>query len=294
MAYRRVIQLSPTTKVVSLPVNWLSQNMIRKGDYVNVEECGSRIIIETTKSNSDTVNIDLTKLTDELLWTAVDAFYMLGYSDIKLKLTDSQKKLLPKVIKYFPIFIIASETGSTLELKALSTNLSIDFDKTIQHIKHVVSNMIDEAISMIERREWESLINIKKLDYTINTYTSMCFRQLNIGKISNAGTWAQYVKITELYADRLCMLFDAISREKKLDKKDLTLIKKINELYNDAFVLLKKFSIEKINECDAKRILLEKSFTKSVLCTNFSELTRSIYDLSEIVFQLKQSELFIK
>ena len=294
MVYRRIIQLSPTTKVVSLPSQWLVKNKIKKGDYVNLEENENNIIIETTKSNSSPIYSDLTKLTDDLMWTAIDSLYSLGYSDIQLKLTNTQKKLLTKIITYFPIFIIASETGNIVELKAVANNLSIDLNKTLEHIKHITNNMIDEAISMIERKEWESLIKIKKLDYTLNTYISMCVRHLNTGKVTNAATWAQYVKIMELYADRLCILFEIISKSKTITKTDILTIKKIGILYDDMFKLLKDFSIEKINEHEATRITLEKIFNKSSLNSSFNELTRSIHDLSEIVFQLKQVELFSK
>jgi phosphate uptake regulator len=279
---------------VSLPSQWLIKNKIKKGDYVNLEENENNIIIETTKSNSTPIYSDLTKLTDDLMWTAIDSLYSLGYSDIQLKLTNTQKKLLTKIITYFPIFIIASETGSIVELKAVANNLSIDLNKTLEHIKHITSNMVDEAISMIERKEWEPLVKIKKLDYTLNTYISMCVRHLNTGKVTNAATWAQYVKIMELYADRLCILFEIISKAKVITKTDILIIKKIGILYNDMFKLLKNFSIEKINELEATRIALEKTCNKSSLNSSFNELTRSIHDLSEIIFQLKQSELFSK
>jgi phosphate uptake regulator len=291
MVHRSIIQLSPTTKVVSLPSQWLVKNKIKKGDYVNLEECNNQIIIETTKSNSTPIYSDLTKLTNDLMWTAIDSFYMLGYTQMQLKLTNSQKRLVTKIIKYFPMFIIESETTNILELKAVSNSLEIDFQKTLEHIRHMTSNMINEAIVLIEKKEWISLKDIKKIDYTINTYTSICFRYLNNSKIPNIVAWAQYVKILELYADRICILCNVISQSRTITKSDITLIKKINNLYNDMFKLQKDFSIEKINIYETNRIQLEKDSSKSELNSSFSELTRSIYDLSEIVFQLKQDTI---
>ena len=288
MTYRKIIQLSPTTKVVTLPTEWLSKNKVRKGDSVSVEENGNQIIIETTKSNSDLFYSDLTLLTDDLLWNVVDAFYVLGYSNMQLKVSTSQKILLNKIVKHFPMFIIASETKTIIELRAVADKLNMDFDKTLQHIKHITCNMVDEALILIEKKDWEGLNKIKKLDYTLNSYISMCFRQLNSGIIKNAVAWAQYVKIVEVYADRLCILFEHISQLKTVVKSDIDTIKKINELYTDSFKLLNNFSIKNVNMHDANRMSLESSFVKSPLRDNFKELTRYLFDIQEIIFQLRQ------
>jgi len=288
MVYRRIIQLSPTTKVVSIPSSWLSKNGVKKGDSVDVEESGNRLIIETIKSGDKSLSSDLTELNDDLLWTAIDAFYMLGYSHMELKVNPRQKQLLAKIVQFFPMFIIASETKNMVELKAVASNLDMDFEKTLQHIRHMTINIVDEAISMIQRKDWTSLAKIKKMDYTLNTYISMCFRNLNAGKVQNAVTWAQYVKILESYADRLCMLFEGISKYGSITKNDVASIKNINVLYDESFKLLGKFSIQKANEHDKARHSLEESFAKSQLHVYFRELTRSIYDMHEIIFQLHQ------
>ncbi|MGV8140868.1 MAG: AbrB/MazE/SpoVT family DNA-binding domain-containing protein [Candidatus Woesearchaeota archaeon] len=288
MAYRRIIQLSPTTKVISLPSSWLSRNRVKKGDSVNVEESGNRIIIETLRPASKSMTADLTSLEDDhLLWTAVDSFYMLGYSHIELKLNANQKRLMTKVIKYFPMLIISSETKMTVELDAVSGSLEMDFDKTIQHVRHMTNNMFDEALNMIYRKDWASLSRIKKMDYDLNIYVSMCFRHLNSGKIDNAISWAQFVKLMELYADRICMLFMIISKSATVSKNDIIMLRKIRELYDGLFRLLNKFDIGAVNKHFSEEKSLELLFDKSHLKDSFYELTRSIQDMREIIFQLR-------
>ena len=286
MVYRRIIQLSPTTKVVSLPSAWLSRNNVKKGDSVNIEESGNKILIETMKQGSKSMTADLTSLEEDLLWTAIDSFYMLGYSHIELRLTPEQKKLMAKIVKYFPMLMIASETKTTLELNAVSNNLEMDFDKTIQHVRHMTNNIFDEAFGMIDRKDWASLSKIKKMDYDLNIYISMCFRHLNNGKIDNAISWAQFVKLLELYADRICMLFKIISKSAAISRSDIIIIRKIQGLYDGLFRLLNKFDIHAANAHCLDEQSLESSFDKSVLHDPFYELTRSIYDMREIIFQL--------
>jgi phosphate uptake regulator len=289
MTYRRIIQLSPTTKVVSLPTQWLSKNKVRKGDSVNVEENGNKLIIETLKPGSKSMTADLTSLEQDLLWTAIDSFYMLGYSHIELKLTPEQKKLMAKIVKYFPMLMIASETKTTLELSSVANNLEMDFDKTIQHVRHMTNNIFDEAFNMIEKKDWASLSKIKKMDYDLNIYISVCFRHLNNGKVENALAWAQFVKLLELYADRVCMLFKIISKSMVISKSDIGIIRKIQQLYDSLFKLLNKFDISLANAHCLEEKSLESLFDKSILHDPFYELTRSIYDMREILFQLHPS-----
>jgi hypothetical protein len=288
MAYRRVIQLSPTTKVISLPSTWLSKNKVKKGDYVNVDEIENSIIIEKIKSDSPIISSDLRDLNDDLLWTAIDSFYILGYSDMQLNVTESQKKLLAKIVRFFPMFVIASETKASVELKAIATGLDIDFDKTLQHIRYMTNNIVDEALGMISIKDWDSLAKIKKLDYALNTDVSICFRELNIGHMKNVVAWSQYVKLLEMYADRLCMLFKIISKSRAISKNDILIIKKIQALYDDLFRLLNKFDIKGANAHAMESNSLESLFDKSVLHDPFYELTRSIFDMREIIFQLKR------
>ncbi|MFA5796503.1 MAG: AbrB/MazE/SpoVT family DNA-binding domain-containing protein [Candidatus Woesearchaeota archaeon] len=291
MTYRRIIQLSPTTKVVSLPSDWLSKNRLRKGDSVYVKELDNALIIEKIKPIAQHTSIDVSELHDDILWSVIDAIYMQGYSDIELKVSVSQRKLLVSIVKFFPLFIIAAEHKTTVELKAVADTLDINFTNTLQRIRHITSNMVTEALAHIHRKDWDALNTIKKLDYTLNTYVSMCFRDLSSGKIKNSIALAQFVKILELYADRLCLLFAAIAHSHTITKKDVRLIAQLSVVYDNAFKLVHKFSVSDINAQDTRRHALKAASKKSPLHAHFTELTQSLYDLQEIIIQLHYTTL---
>jgi phosphate uptake regulator len=282
MVHRSIIQLSPTTKVISLPSDWLKKNKIQKGDSVNVEEKYNQIIIETTKKTKTSISSDIRELSEDLLWTAIDAFYIMGYDDVELRLTKEQMRIMIKAVKYFPMFVIDEESNERMRLKAVANSLDVDFDRTIQRIRHLTSMMIDSGINHIKNQEWSSLKDIKKIDYTLNTYVSMCFRHLSTKNMPASFAWAQYVKILEQFADRLCMMFADISKTRKADIKK---IMQVHRLYQDSFKLLSNFSIRQANEQQKQN--KELSMDKSI---HIQELARSLFDLQEIIFQLKEAD----
>ncbi len=291
MTYRKIIQLSPTTKVVSLPSDWLSKNHLRKGDSIHVKELDNALIIEKIKPTAEHISIDVSELHDDILWSVVDAVYMQGYSDIKLTVSASQKKLLVSIVKFFPMFMISAEHKTVVELRAVADTLNIDFMETVQRIRHITGNMVTEALICINKKDWDALYHIKKMDYTLNTYVSMCFRSLSSGKIKNSIALAQFVKILELYADRLCILFAAIAHSCTITKEDINLITRLSTAYDNLFKLVHKFSVPDINAQDMMRSTLEATFKKSPLQTHFTELTQSLYDLQEIIIQLHYTAL---
>jgi phosphate uptake regulator len=291
MVYRRVIQLSPTTKVVSLPSYWITKNKVSKGDYVNIEEKDNALVLSIASKKSDSISVDLSELNEHLLWTVIDAFYILGYSHLHLNVTSDQKKVLFKVVKYFPMFVISSETKNSVEMKSVANAIEVDFDKTLQRIRHLTTYIIDDGLDHIKSKSWDKLKDVKKIDYTLNTHVSMCFRYLSTKDMSLAIVWAQFVKLLEQFADRLCMMFEDISISKSISKEDIKNIVLIAELYTDSFKLLSKFTMASANYHDDKRKMLDESSKKSVVYIHLRELSRSLFDLHELIFQLKESDL---
>ncbi|MGV8150347.1 MAG: AbrB/MazE/SpoVT family DNA-binding domain-containing protein [Candidatus Woesearchaeota archaeon] len=290
MTHRRIIKLSPTTNVVSLPQSWVKANNISKGDYVNVLEDEKRLIIEKiSKDNSSKdkqVTFDLSELEEDLVWTAIDTIYIMGYNKISLKLTDKQKNLMKKVIKFFPMFIIESEGKNGVELTAVSSALEIDFDKTIQRIRHLTTTMINEGLSLIKKNDWKSLKEIKETDYTLNTYVSMCFRYLSTNNIRASFVWAQFIKVIEQFADIICVMFEELSE--KHSPKDSDIIIRIKSLYDELFKLLYNFDIDRTNKIYTEIKELNKQSKNSKVSIQIMSISQSMHDMHEIIFQINE------
>ena len=102
---RKLIQLSPSTAVVSLPSSWIKANKLKKGAAIHLEEQENKVIVSASvgQAAQKEIALDLSKLNDKLMWTSIDAAYIAGYDTITLLTRDTEQKMfMTKVVRYFP------------------------------------------------------------------------------------------------------------------------------------------------------------------------------------------------
>jgi hypothetical protein len=108
---RKLIQLSPSTSVISLPKSWIVKNKLSKGAALEVIESDNSIIITSTQSTlAKECTIDARNTTGRDIWYLFDAAYVAGYDVIAILTKDSkQTASLEGVVRYFPGMIIQSQ-----------------------------------------------------------------------------------------------------------------------------------------------------------------------------------------
>ena len=81
---RKVIQIAGSTQLISLPRKWAVQHGIKKGDELEIEEKGNKILISTGKGiESKNAEIDpphLTNVTERY----ITSFYRSGCKEIRV------------------------------------------------------------------------------------------------------------------------------------------------------------------------------------------------------------------
>ena len=82
---RKIIQIAESTQLVSLPRKWSLAQGLKKGDELEVQEEGTRLIVSTLNApHKGGVEADLTGLDRDSLMFFVRAMYKIGYDEIKL------------------------------------------------------------------------------------------------------------------------------------------------------------------------------------------------------------------
>ena len=82
---RRVIQLGQKTLVLSIPTRWARRWNIVKGNDLDVEELGYRLLVKTSGADAAktrAVQLQLEGTDRSLFWIAVSATYRAGYDDL--------------------------------------------------------------------------------------------------------------------------------------------------------------------------------------------------------------------
>ena len=178
---RKLIQLSPSTAVVSLPASWIKHNKLSKGKALSVEEQENRIIISAvSKKTEKEITVDVKGYSNRLIWNYFDALYICGYDNITLLTRDNvQSALIGKIIKFFPGLIIEEERKNIVRIMDVADNPSENLDKMLARMFHITITILEDSIDAMKSGDYEVLSSMKDRDYHVNSYASYCFRQLN-------------------------------------------------------------------------------------------------------------------
>jgi phosphate uptake regulator len=287
---RKLIRLSPSTSVVSLPSQWIRKNKLQKGAEINVEEIENKIIISAdSKKTSDEISIDVSDLVDRQFWHYIDAAYISGYNIITINTKDKkQTELLSKAARFFPGMIVYEARTGKVQLKDITSDAKEDQDKLLNRIFNMNITLLEDTFQAIKEQDWEVLLKIKKRDYHINSYISYCLRQINkfgYKKFSKTGLMSTYLKLIEMLSDKFAVLITEIGKRKL---KNENLISELIEMYKTLERLHLSYSKEKLLFSEQSRKDLEKTIVKSNknIKIYLAEIINLISDLQEVEIEL--------
>ena len=271
---RRLIQLSPSTAVVSLPASWVRTNRLKKGHALFVEINENRVLVSaaSSKAGRETA-VDVSGLPDRLFWAAIDAAYIAGYDTITIRTSGAtQTALLSKAVRYFPGMIIEDERERLVRFQDIANEQAVELSKTIRRIFQLIRIVHEDgcaAHGAVERAA------VKKIDYTVNSYVSLAQRGINkygYEPFSKSGILHTLLKTLELFSDKLAAIHVAGGRHDHL-AEIMAVFSDLERLHfsyaQDALVAL---------EQKRKRVKTKTSVEK--------ELLSLLYDLEELEMQL--------
>ena len=286
---RKLIQLSPSTSVVSLPSPWIKQNGLKKGDSLSVEINDNKIIVSAkTTHELNEVQIDISKYKGRLMWVAIDTAYTAGYDSILIKTRDAeQSSYMTKVVRNFPGMMIIDERKNYVHLKSIEDS-STELDKILKRVFNLNLALLEDSIESIKSKEWDDLSRVKYRDYVINSYISYCLRSINkfgYKPFSKIGVIHSFLKIIEMLSDKLCSLFKAIAEEKGEYSK-LKKLSRITDMLKQVRHIHFKYSDESIIKLEEERQELIKSIKKMPLYT-----VSYLKDIEDMFFALIELEM---
>ena len=280
---RKLIQLSPSTAVVSLPASWIKHNRLTKGKAIFVDEQENKLIISAvSKKTEKEITADVKGFSNRLMWNYFDALYICGYDNITLLTRDNaQSALIGKIIKFFPGLIIEEERKNIVRIVDVADNPTENLDKMLARMFHITITILEDSIDALKNKDYAVLLSMKDRDYHINSYASYCFRQLNKYGYQNYSKTAimhTYVKILEMITDRICIYLKIIANKKDKRIADLT---KILELYKQVYGLHYNYSEKKLLDTEEEHHKMMQSKD-----AEFISSTSLFFDILEIEMQL--------
>jgi|GEM_PF-3413384 len=290
---RKLIQLSPSTTVVSIPKEWIVNNNLKKGDEVNLDRMENEIVITTTQPHHEReAVVDLTSLHDRLPWMWMDGLYTSGYDTILCKTKDPKHHaMLNKAVRWFPGLMIDEETPDHVRLKDVSRHSPAELDKMVSRIFNLLVALLQEGKELSRQKSFDELRKLKMRDYTINSYMSYCIRHINkfgATPFSKTGTLHTTLKIIEIMADKICTLFVGVGKEEIRLTKELEAIEHVENMMKAFHILHFGFTKERLIAMEQEReallkLIPDKDTHTTIYLTEIAEL---LYDLAELETQL--------
>ena len=161
---RKLIQLSPSTIVTSLPSSWIKKNALSKGNEIELTEVDNNIMISTkSKKSASTITINAKKFSEDLFFLHADSAYIAGYDEITMLFSGKeQEELIKYIAAEVPGMIITKQTSSEIVFKDITGDHAEDVNQIINRIFNMNISMLEDAVTAIEEKEWIVVRKLKR------------------------------------------------------------------------------------------------------------------------------------
>ena len=274
---RKVVLHGPSTLIISLPSKWARKYGVKRGDEIDVEEKGSKLLINAkggVKLNKKELDIsDLHPLINRTMMK----IYQEGYDEIDVKFDNpvylkNIQEVLPQLIGYE----IIKQDRSSCTIKDIVKSSSEDFNVLFKKIFFLMKDIFKDGENALKEEDISSMKNIIYRDLELNKVTNYCLRVLNKEGVADDNKISVYFaiihtceKVGDLYKNMLQTFIDG---NIKKDKKFLYFHEKMRLFFDEiSFFTFKKSKTSALaisHQYDALKKEISSALFSSSLKTN--------------------------
>ncbi len=267
---RKVIQIANSTQLISLPRKWTQKYGIKKGDEIEVEEQGNKIIVSNQKEiEHGSIEIDVTGLDRTTILYYIQSLYRFGYDEIKIVFNEPttihfklDKKesiitIIHREVNRLIGYEIIQQKDNFCLIKDISVSSIQEFDTVFRRIFLLLNDASTDLLKGAKEMNLQLIETLEEKHDSITKFISYCSRLLN------KYGYPDYRKTVVLYhiLASLDKLIDALKNaardllkiKHRLDSKTIQLIQLIDssiKLYSEFFF---KFELKKATEIHKNR-----------------------------------------
>ncbi len=260
---RSIVQQGPTTMMISLPIKWVRKYGLSKGDELDIDELGRKLIVSTEKKvKGAKTEIKIDSENELYIWRSLQPLYILGYDEIKIYFSSSKTlDTIQKLISSLIGFEVTDQEKDHCIIKAVSSELDEQFSNILRRAFLNLLRMSEITLAFLEKREDLSLI--LNLELTNNRHT-MFLKRLLVKE-----GYEDVKKIPFVYS--LVVFLERIANEYKFltwyaqDKKNIKIskemiahYKKLHKEIKNVYNIFYSYDAEKVKEVILKDIRVEQ------------------------------------
>jgi phosphate uptake regulator len=194
---RKLIKLGPATLTASLPKDWIDRFNLKRGDEIELEEIGTKVIISTDKDKKKEIfNLDIgdKERIDSVLHDIVVSMYKAGLTDIAISnLNNKQLNLVKTIVNNCIGFEIISSEPGKIRITDLGKSDEESLTKAEEQIYWKLLYMIDQILDIKSKED-----EIKSTDLEINRLSFFIQRNLKSKFSTTNESFLKYEKVVVL------------------------------------------------------------------------------------------------
>ncbi len=314
MEQRKLIQHGKSSLTLALPIKWIKERNLKKGDSLYVEKEGNKVILSTEEAlKIEKISVDVTKLDRTSIMLYVMSLYKFGYNEIEVKFDkpttmhyrkNKQASISSTIHKITNRLIgaeIIEQHENKIIIKYIAKETGEDFKVILRRIFLLLNETADSLLEGIKNNDKDLIATIEDKHDNINKFVSYCLRLLNKYGYPDVKKTCFYYHIIAS-VDKIVDILkynarDALKYNKKFNKDTIEIWTQINKSirgYYDFFYNFKMEIIDKLGENrDKTKVLLAKKARKIpheelIYLTSMKQILEIILDLTEFRMGLEQ------
>lgn len=250
---RKIVLHGPSTLTVSIPSKWARNFNLSKGDELNVEELGDRLIV-SLENVKETERKDIRVRNFKRLGkTYLTASYRQGYDEVVINFDGRDyvgtiQGMLSETMGYG----IVKQESCSCTIKDLTGHRKNEFDNVLRRIWLMLLDLANESFNLMQRKDVEGMKNISLMDASINRFCNYCLRILTKDSsvpFRKVALYYHLIKSLEELADSykdLCNFYAEHLDE--VNKPFLDLFYEVNQSLVEFYEVFYKYDDSKMEE----------------------------------------------
>lgn len=178
---RKLVAQGNSTLMVSLPIGWIKENNLRKGQEVSIKNIGKGLVIAAEKEAKAEKSLDLRGFSNSFIFIYLTNAFRSGFDRIAIKFEEEKFKLINNIVKSDLIgFEITKKENNFCVIESVTEPSEEQFENILNKLFLSIDNLLE--ISVIKMKDFKGdcgdLEEIESLEEQIHRYHNFCRRIL--------------------------------------------------------------------------------------------------------------------
>jgi phosphate uptake regulator len=194
MEQRKLIQHGLSSMTVALPIKWLKERGLKKGDPVYIEVEGGKLVVSTKEPlKMERVSVDVSRLDRTSMLLYVQSLYRFGYNEIEVKFDRpatihyrlDKKVSISSVMHYIVNRLVGAEIVEQEKDRILiryitrETGEGEDFKMVLRRVFILMRETAENLLSGAEKGDMNAVAETEDRHDNVTKFVSYALRLLN-------------------------------------------------------------------------------------------------------------------